>query len=62
MNPDRTNADISSLKFAEFLKKNLPGTYQEFFGDYFLIYPEADRVELIHSALKESTVDRIYKC
>ncbi len=36
----KTNAGISSLKFAEFLKNNLPGTYQEFLGDYLLIYPD----------------------
>lgn len=36
----KTNASINSLKFAEFLKNNLPGTYQEFLGDYLLIYPD----------------------
>lgn len=36
----KTNANINSLKFAEFLKNNLPGTYQEFLGDYLLIYPD----------------------
>ena len=36
----KTNASINSLKFAEFLKKNLPGTYQEFLGNYLLIYPD----------------------
>lgn len=36
----KTNASINSLKFAEFLKNNLPGTYQEFMGDYLLIYPD----------------------
>lgn len=35
----KTDANISSLKFAEFLKDNLPGTYQEFLGGYLLIFP-----------------------
>jgi len=36
----RTNANIESLKFAEFLKKHLPGTYQEMFGGCLYIYPD----------------------
>jgi len=36
----KTNANIKSLKFAEFLKNSLPGTYQEFLGEYLYIYPD----------------------
>lgn len=36
----RSKANMDSLKFSEFLKTNLPGTYQEFLGDYLIIYPD----------------------
>lgn len=34
----RTSANIDSLKFAEFIKKKIPGTYQEFLGGYLYVY------------------------